>query len=46
MPTEMVAQNGAVLKQTTKISVTGCKAVKPAKKKKAKPKKKSKGKKK
>jgi hypothetical protein len=46
MPTEMVAQNGAVLNQTTKIAVTGCKAVKPAKKKKAKPKKKAKRKKK
>ena len=46
MPTEMVAQNGAVLTQTTKITVTGCKAVKLAKKKKAKPKKKAKGKKK
>jgi hypothetical protein len=46
MPTEMVAQNGAVLKQSTKIAVTGCKAAKPAKKKKAKPKKKAKGKKK
>jgi len=31
MPTEMVAQNGAVLKQSTKIAVTGCKAAKPAK---------------
>jgi hypothetical protein len=28
MPTEMVAQNGAVVKQNTKIAVTGCKAVK------------------
>jgi hypothetical protein len=47
MPTEMVAQNGAVLTQTTKIAVTGCKATKPAKKKKkAKPKKKAKRKKK
>jgi len=37
MPTEFVAQNGAEFKQTTKISVTGCKAAKPAKKhKKAK----------
>jgi hypothetical protein len=34
MPTEMVAQNGAVLKQSTKITVTGCKATKPVKKKK------------
>jgi hypothetical protein len=32
MPTEFVAQNGAEFKQTTKISVTGCKASKPAKK--------------
>jgi hypothetical protein len=40
MPTEMVAQNGATLKQTTKITVTGCKATKPAKKAK-KPKKKA-----
>ncbi len=39
MPTEMVAQNGMVLKQTTKIKVTGCKATKPAKHKKAKRKK-------
>ena len=31
MPTEMVAQNGAVLKQSTKIAVTGCKAAKAAK---------------
>jgi hypothetical protein len=47
MPTEMVAQNGAVLKQSTKIAVTGCKAAKPVKKKKkAKAKKKAKGKKK
>jgi hypothetical protein len=45
MPTEMVAQNGAVLKQSTKIAVTGCKATKPAKKKKkSKAKKKGKGK--
>lgn len=28
MPTEFVAQNGAVLKQTTKIQVTGCTTVK------------------
>jgi hypothetical protein len=46
MPTEMVAQNGDVLKQSTKIAVTGCKAAKPAKKKKAKKKAKAKGKKK
>ncbi len=44
MPTEMVAQNGAVLKQDTKIEVTGCasttkpKAI-PKKKKKSKAKK-------
>jgi len=42
MPTEMVAQNGAVLKQSTKIAVTGCKAAKAAKKH-AKAKKKGKG---
>ncbi|HEY5342974.1 MAG TPA: hypothetical protein VIJ66_04885 [Solirubrobacteraceae bacterium] len=47
MPTEMVAQNGAVLKQSTKIAVTGCRASKPAKKKKhRKAKKKGKRKKK
>jgi len=34
MPTEFVAQNGAVIKQSTKIAVLGCK--KAAKKKKAK----------
>jgi hypothetical protein len=28
MPTEFVAQNGAVIKQDTKISVTGCKPLK------------------
>ena len=44
MPTEMVAQNGAVLKQSTKIAITGCAASKA--KTKAKPKtKKSKAKK-
>jgi hypothetical protein len=32
IPNEFVAQNGAVLKQSTKITVTGCKATKPAKK--------------
>jgi len=32
MPTELVGQNGAKLTQQTKIAVTGCKAVKPAKK--------------
>jgi hypothetical protein len=42
MPTEMVAQNGAVLTQSTKIAVTGCKVTKPAKKKKAKAKRKAK----
>ncbi len=42
MPTEMVAQNGAVLKQDTKIEVTGCasttkpKAIPKKKKKKSK----------
>jgi uncharacterized repeat protein (TIGR01451 family) len=42
MPTEITGQNGAKLTQQTKIAVTGCKAVKPAKKvtkKKAKKKK-------
>jgi hypothetical protein len=28
MPTEIVAQNGAVIKQTTKIALRGCKKVK------------------
>jgi hypothetical protein len=28
MPTEITAQNGAVIRQTTKIAVTGCKGVK------------------
>ena len=32
MPTEFVAQNGAELKQDTKIEVTGCPKAKPAKK--------------
>jgi hypothetical protein len=36
MPTEFVAQNGAVIHQSTPISVTGCAKVKPAAKKKAK----------
>ena len=41
MPTEFVAQNGAVIHQTTKIAVTGCppkarKAAKPKRKTKAK----------
>jgi hypothetical protein len=31
MPTEFVAQNGAVLKQSTKIAVTGCRTVNKAK---------------
>jgi hypothetical protein len=43
MPTEFVAQNGAELKQDTKIEVTGCPKAKAAKKQ---PKKKSKAKKK
>jgi uncharacterized repeat protein (TIGR01451 family) len=43
MPTEFVAQNGAVIHQTTPISVTGCAKVKPAVKKKAKGKKAKKG---
>jgi hypothetical protein len=34
MPTEITAQNGALLKQTTKIAPTGCGAVKGAKAKK------------
>jgi hypothetical protein len=42
MPTEMVAQNGAVIKQSTKISVTGCPKAKQAKKAKAKAKKRTK----
>jgi hypothetical protein len=29
MPTRLVGQNGAVIEQTTKIPVTGCKAAKP-----------------
>ncbi len=43
MPTEMVAQNGAILKQDTKIEVTGCASTKtkvvPKKKKNSKAKK-------
>jgi hypothetical protein len=31
MPTEFVAQNGAIIKQNTKITVTGCKANKASK---------------
>ena len=38
MPTTITGQNGAVIKQTTKITVTGCGKAKP--KKKAKPKRK------
>jgi hypothetical protein len=34
MPTQITAQNGAVIKQTTKIAVTGCPKVKKAAKKK------------
>jgi hypothetical protein len=41
MPTTMTAQNGAVLKQETKIAVTGCAKAKAKKAKKAKGKKKS-----
>jgi hypothetical protein len=46
MPTEMVAQNGLVIKQNTKIAVTGCPKAKKAthKKKKSKAHRKSKGK--
>jgi hypothetical protein len=40
MPTEFLAQNGAVVHQTTAMSVTGCPKTKPAKKK-AKPSKKA-----
>jgi hypothetical protein len=36
MPTTLTGQNGAVLKQSTKIQVTGCPKAKKAKKKKAK----------
>jgi hypothetical protein len=36
MPTQITAQNGAVIKQTTKIAVTGCAKVKKATKKKSK----------
>jgi hypothetical protein len=36
MPTEFVAQNGAVLKQSTKIAVRGCPKAKKAKAKRAK----------
>ena len=48
MPTEFVGQNGAVIKQTTTIGVTGCgkpkAAKKAAKKKPKKPAKRKKGK--
>jgi hypothetical protein len=47
MPTQITAQNGAVIKQTTKIAVTGCPKSKKAKKAKGKkkgPGKKGKGK--
>ena len=40
MPTELVGQNGAVIKQTTRVGVTGCPKVKAAKKKKKTAKKK------
>jgi hypothetical protein len=36
MPTMITGQNGAVVRQTTKIAVTGCPKVKKAKKKTAK----------
>ncbi len=42
MPNEFVGQNGAVIKQDTAISVTGCAKAKPAKKAKAKKKGKAK----
>jgi hypothetical protein len=45
MPTEMVAQNGAVLKQSTKIGVTGCPPTRAKAKKAAKHKRKTKAKK-
>jgi hypothetical protein len=45
MPNEFVAQNGAEIKQTTPISVTGCAKAKPAKKHKGKSKRKGKKKK-
>jgi hypothetical protein len=43
MPTEMLAQNGAVLKQSTKIAVTGCPKTKKATKHKRKTKAKKAG---
>jgi hypothetical protein len=45
MPTQITAQNGAVIKQTTKISVTGCPKSKKAAKKKNGAKAKKRGKK-
>ena len=42
MPTEFVAQNGAVIHESTKIAVTGCPKAKKAKAKVKKPKKKAK----
>ncbi|HEY7829309.1 MAG TPA: hypothetical protein VIC06_01945 [Solirubrobacteraceae bacterium] len=36
MPTTIVAQNGAEIKQTTKIAISGCPKVKKAARKKAK----------
>ena len=42
MPTAITGQNGAVIKPTTKIAVTGCSKAKQAAKKKAKPKKQAK----
>jgi hypothetical protein len=44
MPTEMVGQNGLVIDQSTKISVTGCPKSKASHKKKSKKKHKAKGK--
>jgi hypothetical protein len=45
MPTQITAQNGAVIKQTTKIAITGCPKAKKTKAKQAKGKKKGAGKK-
>jgi hypothetical protein len=36
MPTTITGQNGVLLKQSTRISVTGCAKAKPTKKKKTK----------
>jgi hypothetical protein len=41
MPTEIIAQNGAQIHETTTIKVEGCKKAKAAKKKKKKPAKKN-----